>query len=137
MIAMAAIGRELRQLNLARCRELRAALERVKRLESAVANSLGLAMLFADSEIVMEPEYLRLLESLAAAASGRGPLAGGALRELPLRVRSGPDDGNAGSPAESDSRPIADEGLGIVIVRADAIAKEVLAYLEVRDAAAS
>jgi len=36
-------------------------------------------MLFADPKIALTSEYLRLLESLAAAASESGQLAGGAL----------------------------------------------------------
>ena len=124
--------RELRQLDVARCRQLRAALERIKRLESAVASSAGLAMLFADPEIALTPEYLRLLESLAAAGSERDQLAGGSLRDLPVRVRAVSGAEDAGSPAHAASRLVADEDLGMVIVAVDASAKEVLAFLEVR-----
>jgi len=117
---------------VARCRRLRTALERVKRLESAVASAAGLAMLFADPEIALTSEYLRLLESLAAAASERGQLAGGALRDLPVRVRASSGDGSASSSAQDASRLSADEDLGVVIASVDASAHEVLAYLEVR-----
>ena len=130
-------GRELRQLDVARCRQLRAALEHVKRVESAVASSAGLAMLFADPEVALSPEYLRMLESLAAAASEHGQLAGGALRDLPVRVRSSSGGGVAGSPAQAASRLFADEDLGMVIVSVDASAREVLAYLEVRHSPAA
>ena len=77
---------ELVRLDVARCRELRERLARVKRLEAAVARAAGLAMVFSPEDVTASAEYLRLLEALAAAAAA-GPLRGGAFAELPLRVQ--------------------------------------------------
>ena len=87
-------------------------------------------------QIALTPEYLRLLESLAAAASDSGQLAGGALRDLPVRVQASSGSGDAGSAAQDASRLSADEALGVVIVSVDASAREVLAYLQVRHCSA-
>jgi hypothetical protein len=119
--------RQLSQLDAAHCRQLRAALERVKRLEGAVASSAGLAMVFADPDVALTPDYLRLLETLAAFVADGGPPAGGALGEVPLRVRSAA----AGSAAREGARFKVEEELGIIVVTADASAREVLCFLEV------
>ena len=119
--------RELSQLDVTRCRQLRAAAERVKCLEGAVASAAGLAMVFADPDVALTPEYLRLLESLAAAVADNGPPGGGALGEVPLRVRSTA----AGSAGREGPRLKVEEVLGITVVTADTSAREVLAFLQV------
>ena len=116
---------------MTRCRQLRAALEHVKRLERAVASAAGLAMVFADPDVAMTPRYLRLLESLAAAVAEGGPPASGALTEVPLRVRSLAADG-AGGAATDGARLEIEEELGLVVAAANASAREVLAFLEVQ-----
>ena len=132
--------RELEQLDVTQCLQLRERLARVKRLEASIASAAGIAMVFSSTDTTMSAQYLDLLVALAAAASDSGPLKEGGLVDLPLRVQ--PREERAAAEARRESREESgqdsrQEGYGVdvvsglVSVPVDASAEDVLQYLKV------
>ncbi|PNH01906.1 hypothetical protein TSOC_012164 [Tetrabaena socialis] len=81
----------------------RRAVEGIRRLEAAVAKAGGLGQVYTPYGNLTEPPYRAFLERLAAAAAERGPLGGGAFRELSLCVLQ-PVPPVQGQPAEPACR---------------------------------
>lgn len=79
----------LLQMDLAACRGRQAAVEAVRRLERALADSLGLALVFAPSHLTPSDEYRGFLERLASGAAEKGPIFAPTAPDLSLQATGG------------------------------------------------
>ena len=95
--------RHLAGVDAAYCRQRQQQLQAVRAQEAAVAQLLGVAMLYTQQDATLAPGYREALERLAAAAAERGPVGGGRYRELPIMLR--PEE--AGSSSSGSSREAA------------------------------
>lgn len=82
----------LLQLDLEACRGRQAAVEAVRKLERSLAESLGLALVFAPPHLTPSNEYRGFLERLASGAAQKGPIFRPTAPDLSLQAAGGLSD---------------------------------------------
>lgn len=72
-------GRYLKQADLAECGRQKQLIRRVRDLEAAVAQRVGVSMVYSSSQLQLQSSYLHFLERLASGAATQGTVGSGSL----------------------------------------------------------
>ena len=95
-----------------------------KEAEAALASSMDVALLCADDALGRSPAYADFLSRLRTTAAARGPVAGGALRDVPVRVGPAPA---AAADVTAGFESVDDEG--VLCVPITAAGDDIYAFL--------
>ncbi|KAK9830000.1 hypothetical protein WJX72_009135 [[Myrmecia] bisecta] len=120
---------QLMQVDPGECRRKQVSMQNLHHLESAVAQAVGVSMIYTSTELAAQPAYTPFLQRLAYHATTEGAVRPLEAREVPLRIETG--RGSSQVPSMSGQAGFGvDDVLGFITVPITATPTQVYQHIK-------